>query len=101
MPNPNPVTKWKKGQPSPNPNGRPKRGWTWAEEYQKAVEKLNLDGTSVKEGIAESLAAKALEGDTLAIKELANRMDGMPTQNLDIDAKVEQIVVTRKPSDES
>ena len=85
MANPHPSYKIPKGT-TPNPNGRPKREWTWASEYEKAVEKKNLDGTPIKEGIADSLAGKALEGDTNAIRELANRMDGMPTQG--IDAKI-------------
>jgi hypothetical protein len=99
----NKATQFKPGQ-SGNPKGAPKRDWTWSGEYQKAVEKKNLDGIPVKEGIAESLAGKALEGDVNAIKELVNRMDGMPLQSTDITSMGEKlgpsrIVIDTKPEE--
>lgn len=70
---------FKPGQ-SGNPNGAPKRSWTWSGELQKAVEKKYKDGTPVKEAVANSLITQAVGGNVLAAKELMNRMDGMPDQ---------------------
>ena len=65
-----------------NPNGRPKRTWTWASLYEKAVEELE-GKEQVKDAVAKKLAELASKGDIVAIKELANRMDGMPKQTID------------------
>lgn len=86
---------FKKGQ-SGNPKGAPKRAWTWAGELQKAVEKKNLDGVAIKEAVAESLIDQALQGNVIASKELMNRMDGMPQQDLNLAGKIEQIVISRE-----
>ncbi len=72
-------TTWKKGQVT-NPNGRPKKEWTWKGELLKALERRTLDGTPIKQGVAEALVDKALQGDVQAIKEIGNRTDGMPVQ---------------------
>ena len=72
-------TSFKPGQ-SGNPSGRPKREWTWAQELQKAVERQTADGTPIKEGVADAVVTQALEGNVHAIRELFNRMDGMPHQ---------------------
>ena len=67
-----------------NPNGRPKADWTWAGLVKEALEELEADGTPVKKSISRALAKKALEGDVQAIKEIGNRIDGMPKQALDL-----------------
>lgn len=77
-------TKFKPGQ-SGNLKGRPKREWTWAGLYEDAVDKYAGKGKEkVKEVVAKRLADLASTGDIVAIKELANRMDGMPKQSTDI-----------------
>ena len=83
MANPKPSASWKKGQ-SGNPNGRPKREWTWNGVLQDAVEKSEKDGIPVKVHVAEALVQAAITGNIQAIKELMNRMDGMPQQPTDI-----------------
>jgi hypothetical protein len=77
-------TSFKKGEIH-NPNGRPKSGWTMRDEYLKALERETLDGTPMKQGVAEALVDKALQGDVIAIKEVNNRIDGMPKQTTEFD----------------
>lgn len=71
---------------SGNPGGRPKRDWTWASLYEEEVNKklTGTDGSSIdaKEAVARRVIKMAIEGDIQAIKELTNRMDGMPPQDL-------------------
>lgn len=83
MANPKPSVSWKKGQ-SGNPNGRPKREWTWSGALQAAMEKSEKDGIPVKTHVAKALVKEALTGNVQAIKELMSRMDGMPQQPTDI-----------------
>jgi len=76
-------TSYQSGQ-SGNPKGRPKREWTWSGVLQKAVEKAEESGKTVKEEVAEALIKEARKGNIQAVKELMNRMDGMPQQPTDI-----------------
>lgn len=75
-----------------NPMGAPKKDWTFkdlllevAEEYHTITKK---DGTSermqMKKMIVKKLFNKAIQGDIQAIKELLNRVDGMPRQQMDM-----------------
>jgi len=75
----NPANYFKPGQ-SGNPKGAPKRKWTWAGVVQEAVEQLEEDGTPIKSSVVKALIREAKRGNILAIKELMNRMDGMPIQ---------------------
>lgn len=63
-----------------NKDGAPEKPWTWRGEIIKALERATPDGTPMKQGVAEALVDKALQGDVLAIKEIGNRADGMPVQ---------------------
>jgi hypothetical protein len=87
MANSHPVASWKPGIPSPNPGGRPKREWTFAQLYEDALNEFltTPDGTRIqaKQAVAKRLMRMAVEGDLGAIKELSNRLDGNPTQPLD------------------
>lgn len=89
MGNKNPVFKWKKGDKSPNPFGRPKREWTWASLFEEAMEEEMAEATKgkknkIKKIITKKLAKMAMDGDMQAIKEITNRMDGMPKQSTEI-----------------
>lgn len=70
-------TSWRPGT-SGNPKGAPKRGWTWSDELQKALEKTSKSGVPLKTLVAESLVNQALNGNSQAIKIIFNRMDGLP-----------------------
>lgn len=74
-----------------NPNGRPKRGWTWADLLAEEVEKLDGDMAEIKQAIAAKLVALALGGDQKAMDSVMDRMDGKPRQSVD--------VVTRDPAE--
>jgi hypothetical protein len=87
-------TSFRKGR-SGNPKGAPKRDWSWSGEFQRAVEVSTKQGRSVKEIVAESLVREALKGNIQAIRELTNRMDGAPKQNMNIDGALDHIIITR------
>lgn len=74
-------TKFKPGQ-SGNPKGRPKAEWTWSGVLRQAMEKA-VGPKQIKELVSEALMEKALTGDVQAIKEIGNRIDGMPKQSVD------------------
>ncbi|MCP3681660.1 MAG: hypothetical protein GY861_03125 [bacterium] len=94
MSNPNPVsTSWKPGQ-SGNPKGRPKKEWTWASLVREAMDEEDETGQPVKKGVSRALAIKALTGDVQAIREIGNRIDGMPPQSTDLTSggdKIERV----------
>ncbi len=79
--NPNP-TPFKKTGAAANPNGRPKKAWTMRGLIEQALEEEQETGVPKKLGIARKLAQLALEGDIVAIKEVNNRIDGMPQQDI-------------------
>jgi len=68
-----------------NRKGAPKKEWTWAGVYRAELEKVGDDKKTVKSKVAKAIIAKAIEGDVQAVKEIANRTDGMPRQNIGLD----------------
>ncbi len=68
-----------KGQ-SGNPGGRPKREWTMTGLIEDSLEEQDNTGVSYKVTIAKKLRQLARNGDLGAIKEINNRIDGMPVQ---------------------
>lgn len=83
MANPNP-TPFKKTGKDANPNGRPKREWTWTGLLEDAMEEKNETGESYKKIVTQKLRELGVKGDMTAIKEILNRMDGMPQQKTDV-----------------
>jgi hypothetical protein len=71
---------WHPGQ-SGNPGGRPKTK-LFRIALEAEIEKAGDDGPSLRK-IARSLLDKAASGDMQAIKEVADRLDGKPTQILE------------------
>lgn len=98
----NPATQFQPGN-NANPHGRPKKEWTMKSLIQKALEEeveiKNKLGQvtgkkAIKEIIAKKLAQLAAQGDMTAIKEVNNRIDGMPQQDITSDGeKIEAPVV--------
>jgi hypothetical protein len=86
--------RWQPGE-SGNPNGRPKREWTWASLLEDAAEEVMKarDGqeVSAKKAIAKRLLMMALEGDRQAIKDIMDRTDGYPMSSTDITSKGEKV----------
>lgn len=81
---------WKPGQ-SGNPNGRPKRDWTFKGLIEEALEEaaeIKNGGTIIwKKAFIKRLVQKAVSGDLKAMEMIMDRLDGKPQQKLDIDAK--------------
>lgn len=79
MPNPRPIL-FKKTGSAANPNGRPKREWTVAGLIEQAMEEQDETGVPYKKAVYNKLVSLAKKGDVMAIKEINNRLDGMPKQ---------------------
>lgn len=90
------MAKFVKGQ-SGNPKGAPKREWTWSGVLKEAVEEMAKDGKPIKVHIAKSLLREALKGNVMAQRELMNRMDGMPQQQLEHSGEIKNSVTIYKP----
>lgn len=66
---------------SGNPGGRPKRGWTWAGLLEEVGEEIEeKTGKKFRDLVSRRLWYEAVNGNLVAVKEILNRMDGMPTQ---------------------
>ena len=77
-----------KGQ-SGNPGGRPKKEWTWAGMLEKIGDKTEpKTGRKFKELVSERLWIECVNGNITAIRELFNRMEGMPKQQTEIQGAV-------------
>jgi hypothetical protein len=78
---------WKPGQ-SGNPGGRPKRDAITA-ALREQLESQTEDTTgSVADAIAAVLVKRALGGDVRAIREIADRTEGRPRQQIKVEAEV-------------
>lgn len=85
------ATRWQKGQPSPNPGGRPhKTALTDAIRDQLAqVAEKDKGGRTNAEVIAAALIARAKRGDVRAGSEIADRSEGRPSQSLNLQGRME------------
>lgn len=85
------ATRWRKGQPSPNPGGRPhKTAVTDAIRDQLAqVDVEDGAGRTNAELIAAALIARARKGDVRAASEVADRAEGRPSQSLNLQGRME------------
>ena len=62
-----------------NPKGRPPKGWAWAELLEDVGEEIEeKSGKKFKELVSRRLWAESVSGNVQAIKDLMNRMDGLP-----------------------
>ena len=71
------------GAPAGNRNGA--KGKTWAEALRKALLQFESDEVPRKEAlhyIALEVIKKALAGDTAAVRELGDRLDGKAAQTI-------------------
>jgi hypothetical protein len=82
-----PHSAWKPGQ-SGNPNGRPRKGHTIADAFRDAMDGELKPGVSVKMAFAETCIEHALKGDAAFARLLANYIDGMPLQAVDLTGSV-------------
>lgn len=82
--NPDKITafQFKPGQ-SGNPGGRPKEK-RLTEALRRKLAEPTADGRLYAEALAECLISLALDGDISAIREIADRTDGKPTQAMEL-----------------
>jgi len=74
--------RWGKGN-SGNPNGRPRRGNTLADELRKVLNRKGPDGKKNNVAIAEKLVELARSGEVKAIREIFDRVDGRALQPIE------------------
>lgn len=89
-------TSFKKGQ-SGNPSGRPPAAWTMKGLIIESLEEADETGEPYKKLIARKLRTLALKGDMIAIKEVNNRLDGMPQQDVTSGGEAIGSVMVYKP----
>ncbi len=80
------ATRWKKGQASPNPGGRPK-AMVLTEAYRAVLAKRfpgDRQRRTVAEVIAARVAAEAASGSVRAAAEIADRTEGKARQALEL-----------------
>lgn len=67
-----------------NKKGRPPRDWTVAGLIEEAMEESDETGIPAKKLIYQKLVSLAKRGDIQAVKEINQRLDGMPQQKADL-----------------
>jgi len=76
-----------------NKKGAPKRAWTVQSLIEQAMEEQDETGVPYRKIVYKKLVKLAAKGDIIAIKELNNRLDGMPHQSTDITSGGKQLPV--------
>lgn len=71
---------------SGNPGGRPKGSVSLVTSIRRELERRRDLGQPGLEAVAARLVDLALEGDLRAVREIGDRLDGKPTQALDVNA---------------
>ena len=84
---------WQPGQ-SGNPAGLPKRIKRFYAALDRAI--IQEDGERLRKA-ADALLDAAASGESWAIGMLADRLDGKPAQEIDVDATVTQAIVSDEP----
>ena len=79
---------WKKGDPSPNPSGRPKGQRNYATIYREALIKIGktkgMTPEEVEELIEQVGLEKAMKGDFNFARDIKDRIHGKPSQGLEL-----------------
>lgn len=70
---------------SGNPNGRPPAGFSWAETLREVGEEIEpTTGKKYRELVSRRIWLECVNGNVGAIKELFNRMEGLPRAVSDV-----------------
>jgi hypothetical protein len=80
------ATQWVKGQPSPNPGGRPSKT-PLTDAYRQVLERPypgDKLGRSYAQMIAEAIGFEAGQGNLASARELADRAEGRPRQHVEM-----------------
>jgi hypothetical protein len=75
--------RWKKGH-SGNPAGRPPKGFSWPDLLEEVGQEIG-DGTdkNLKYLASKRAWIEAINGNIAALREIMNRMEGLPKQPVD------------------
>lgn len=84
-----------KGDKNINRSGAPIKPWTMGGLLRDSLEEQDETGTSYKKIITRKLRTIATKGDMVAIKEVNNRLDGMPKQSLGLEGNQENPLVIK------
>lgn len=89
---------WKEGDPSPNPDGRPKGQRNYATIRAEAIKAIGLQNGKTPEQIEEMIVAKGiaetLKGDFRFYKDDLDRVHGQAKQPLEHSGSVEVVTMT-------
>ena len=81
------------GAPAGNQNAA--RGRIWRSAIERALaEKSKGEQMDALNTLANTLIAKAMDGDMTALKELGDRLDGKPAQALDVGGQSDNPILT-------
>ena len=69
---------------SGNPNGRPKKGRTLTEEFERLLGETAQDGPPNRRRFAEAVFTLAIGGNAAAASLILSYVDGKPAQQLDL-----------------
>jgi|GEM_PF-1591927 len=73
-----------------NKNGRPPKGWAWSELLEDIGDEVEpKSGKQFKELVGRRLWLECVNGNIMAVKELFNRMEGLPRLKLEVDGKID------------
>jgi len=79
---------WKKGDPSPNPNGRPNGQRNYATIYREALTKIaetrNMTPEEIETLIEQVGLVNALKGDFKFWQDVRDRIHGKPKQAVEL-----------------
>ena len=117
MSNPNPHNQWKKGQPSANPAGRPKKGSAWADIANELLDSGEISITVTKDGkqtkkldlktdvtfrhaVLVSVIKEAMNGNMQAVNHLAERTAGKVKDVLATEQEVTFVMANMPLDDE-
>ena len=70
-----------------NPNGRPKGSFSLVEMIKNKLQEIpeGKDKTYAEYFVEQIMKKSVIEGDTSMMKDMINRVDGMPRQNIGLD----------------
>jgi len=74
----------KKGQPSPNPKGRPRRGLTISDAMREILQSKDpADGKRIADKVAQTIIGAALKGNYQMMQILLDRVEGKVLQPIE------------------
>jgi len=87
---------WKKGDPSPNPSGRPNGQRNYATIYYEAIKKIGetrgMTPEEIEEEIERAGLIKALKGDFAFQKDIKDRIHGKPVIPVEQSGEIKIII---------